>query len=676
MMGNMKLSYRIWAGFGIILMLMLIMGIASVLTMKWVESSFTSLVNEYMPSVSITNDVERSSLETMYAMRGYVFSRDETYLKEGLEKLDNVQKSIKDAISLGEKYSNLKQLKENAEKAGTLATEYRQLANETVKAISAMKDSNSEMDRMFNTFVSEISSYLEGQNKKAKAEVYDRSITKEAIVERINKVKEMNDIIDLGNSIHIANLVSQSESDFKYLKEVLPNFDKIKRMLGELKAITHAAQDLERISKLDKATIGYREAAERLIATAENLQALNKKRGQTANEVVKAAEFVSKSGISETQAISSKSRTSLNFVLLVTIAGILVSVILGGIIAVLISRSIANPILGVSQMLQNASHEMGLATEQLNLASQKLSEAANESAASLEQTSSSMEEFSSMVKRNAANAHEVNKLAQSSKKAAETGDEEIRSLIVAMNGIVAGSKKIEEIISVIDNIAFQTNLLALNAAVEAARAGDHGKGFAVVADAVRDLAQRSSSAAKEITTIIKESVTQSDNGAKIAAKSGESLKEIVIGAKKVADLIGEITSASEEQSQGIVQITQAIGQIDQATQSNASSASEAASTSEELSSQVRRLRQSVGHLLSLVNGRNSGNAVSNNDQGESSYNGHRHYNGPERVHSTKPQGKPEAEHVHPVDVSKVIPFAADESDKDNSSLKLDNASGF
>ncbi|MBF0442410.1 MAG: methyl-accepting chemotaxis protein [Oligoflexales bacterium] len=288
--------------------------------------------------------------------------------------------------------------------------------------------------------------------------------------------------------------------------------------------------------------------------------------------------------------------SSMIFVLLLTMA-------IGFMIAGYLTRSISSVTSRAVARLNDTAYQITAAVDLLAESSDSLAKASGNQASSIEETSASMEEFSSMVKRNTVNTQEVNKLAQESKQAADSGDTEIQALISAMSGIVTSSKKIEDIINVIEDITFQTNLLALNAAVEAARAGDHGKGFAVVADAVRDLAQRSSSAAREITTIIKESVLQSDSGAKIAVKSGESLKEIVGAAKKVASLAGEIASANQEQAQGIVQITQAITQIDQSTQSNASTSEKVAQTSRELKVQTESLNLLVDDLAAMISGK-------------------------------------------------------------------------
>jgi methyl-accepting chemotaxis protein len=256
----------------------------------------------------------------------------------------------------------------------------------------------------------------------------------------------------------------------------------------------------------------------------------------------------------------------------------------------------------IASNISSSASEVASASQQLSDASQKLSSGASEAASSLEETVASLEELSSKVKMNADNSKEAGALSHSARSSAEEGEKEARDLIAAMGDISQSSKKIEEIINVIDDIAFQTNLLALNAAVEAARAGEQGRGFAVVAEAVRNLALRSGSAAKDITSLIKESVDKVDRGTKIVDRSGQTLKQIVVNAKKVADLTTEIAHASEEQAAGLAQISKAMNQLDQATQGNAASAEETASSSEQMQSEAEVLKSQVHSLVQVIDG--------------------------------------------------------------------------
>jgi methyl-accepting chemotaxis protein len=271
-----------------------------------------------------------------------------------------------------------------------------------------------------------------------------------------------------------------------------------------------------------------------------------------------------------------------------------------------IAYRVSNSVGDVASKLSDSTGQVTQAIEQLSAAGHSLSESSTEAAASLEETVASLEEMTSMVQMNSDHAREAAALAQTSRDSAEKGEREIKTLVDSMQGISQASKKIEEIIHVIDDIAFQTNLLALNAAVEAARAGEQGKGFAVVADAVRTLAQKSADAAKDITSLIKDSVNKIDKGTEIADKSGVVMQDIVSSVKKVSDLANEIASASSEQTSGIQQISKAMNQLDQGAQSNAASSEEIASTSEEISSQAVQMQQLTEKLNEVVLGNNGG----------------------------------------------------------------------
>jgi methyl-accepting chemotaxis protein len=257
--------------------------------------------------------------------------------------------------------------------------------------------------------------------------------------------------------------------------------------------------------------------------------------------------------------------------------------------------------LGLNQLLENvedmvrqvktSATDVHRGADEISQGTSHLSQRTETQASSLEQTASSMEEMTSTVKQNADNASQANQLAKAARDQAETGGAVTAKAVSAMEEINVSSRKIADIIGVIDELAFQTNLLALNAAVEAARAGEQGRGFAVVAGEVRSLAGRSATAARQIKDLIQDSVTKVHDGSMLVAQSGEVLERIVSSVKKVSDIVAEIAAASNQQASGIEQVNRAVMQMDEMTQQNAALVEQASAASESMAEQARTLSE-------------------------------------------------------------------------------------
>ncbi|MCS4510772.1 methyl-accepting chemotaxis protein [Xylophilus ampelinus] len=256
-------------------------------------------------------------------------------------------------------------------------------------------------------------------------------------------------------------------------------------------------------------------------------------------------------------------------------------------------REMQASLAGIVSTVRSNSESVATASSQISQGNHDLSQRTEEQASALQQTSATMDELGSTVTNNADNARQANQLALGASTVAAKGGDVVDQVIGTMKGINDSSRKISDIISVIDGIAFQTNILALNAAVEAARAGEQGRGFAVVASEVRSLAQRSAGAAKEIKTLITGSVEQVERGTALVDEAGRTMKEIVGAIQRVSDIVGEISSASAEQSTGVGQVGNAINEMDRATQQNAALVEESAAAASSLKIQAEQLVQAV-----------------------------------------------------------------------------------
>ncbi len=269
------------------------------------------------------------------------------------------------------------------------------------------------------------------------------------------------------------------------------------------------------------------------------------------------------------------------------------------------ASSIAGKVTDIISRITIATSEVSNSTDQMSKVSLTISTGTTQTAASIETTVASLEELSAMTTRNTESAQVASQLSQDSTGKAKKGESDLTDLVAAMSSVDKSSKKISEIITVIDDIAFQTNLLALNAAVEAARAGEQGKGFAVVAEAVRALALRSTVAAKEIHQLIQDNVEMTNDGQKKVGNTEDTLKDILASIHKIADLNAAISSASSEQTSGISQVNNSMTEIDSAAQQNAAASEELAASAENMASQAQQLHLAISELSSLVLGSHS-----------------------------------------------------------------------
>ena len=604
----MKLGTKIIAGFAGLITIAILLGSTAVWKMSKVKTIATMLAGDFMPATAVANNVERESLWTMYEMRGYAYTEDTNFLAKGTARLAEVKKHLKEAQDLAANAGDqdLDFLKAAAEKAEAKALEYERLSQETVAVTAALEKDRRAMDVAAQDFMKQCYDYLESQNAKLQELLKTTNAATgaevAAVQDRVIKMQLANDIIDIGNAIRLGNFKAQALRDPDFFRATQKRFDELGPKLDALKAITKQDVNLKQIEVCRTAGKAYADAMTSFLGHWLAREDLGKRRLAAADGVLAEAKNTATTSMDTSSKSATTAASSLTSASMTMIVGLCVAALVGGFMAVFITRSITKPIRQVADHLSAGAEQTVSAAGQVSASSQSLAEGASEQAASLEETSSSLEEMSSMTQRNAENAGKVKELGAEARAAGDTAVADMQAMRTAMDAIKSSSDDIAKIIKTIDEIAFQTNILALNAAVEAARAGEAGAGFAVVADEVRSLAQRCAQAAKETAVKIEDSVSKSAHGVEISARVAKSLEEIVGKARQVDELAGEVAAASREQSQGITQVNTAVSQMDKVTQSNAANAEESAAAAEELNAQAEAMKDAVNELLRLVDG--------------------------------------------------------------------------
>ncbi len=382
----------------------------------------------------------------------------------------------------------------------------------------------------------------------------------------------------------------ESQAVFKTLSELThsPTLQGLIRQLGQIEETQLRPLDTKLLETMSG---GKAEATLKMFAT--EYEPVRSKYEATLRDLVKAAEA---DATQASAAMHARNVRSFQYICGALTAGVVVVAF----ILLLVTRRVSRSLRQTASLLEREAASATSTSQRFSESSRKIAEGASEQAASLEEASASLEEMSSMTRRNADHAGIAKELATHTRQAADSGASNMKEMCEAMAAIKSSSAGISKIIKTIDEIAFQTNILALNAAVEAARAGEAGMGFAVVAEEVRNLAQRSALAARETADRIQDSISKSERGALLSDRVSSSFEEIVGKARQVDELIAQIAQSSNEQNQGIQQISTSTSQMDLITQNNASSAQEGAEASEKLTAQAARVREAVQQLLDIL----------------------------------------------------------------------------
>ena len=577
-------------------------------------------------------------------------TNDAKYLQEAVDTLKGIDEVAAALHKITREQDDIKRV-DVTKKA---AADYRAAIEEFMASETALAKLRQAMDESAGAYAQNCAEFLAAQQA-----ALDKDMS-----ERHEKIRTVNDIIDLGNATRVSTFKSQALRDPELIRKATDNFAAMDEKFEELRKITRQKEDLDRIDNTKAAAQGYQTAMTGLLANWLKLDDLGKQRNDTGATVLQLAQKTAQDGIETTQTVATTASSALNMASSIVTGGLIGVLAFGVLLAFGITRSITGPLKRVIEGLTSAAEQVDSAAGQISQSSQQLAAGASQQASSLEETSAAMEQVASQTKanadgaqqtagavveiseaarHNAENTKRASELAGEAKTAAGNGAKGMDEIAQAMAEIREGSDRVSDIIQVIEDITHQTKMLATNAAIEAARAGDQGKGFAVVADEVSKLAESSKTSAKQISDLIRDSARKAHTGTELVDNGSAVLKEILDKTGRVAELINDVTSASdqqaqnvgrvdqlvkgissssEEQANGVDQVSRAVGDMDKVTQQNAANAEEAASASEELAAQAATLKSLVDEVAGMV-GRTDRIQVKDwHDTGAASSNGH------------------------------------------------------
>jgi len=596
-----KMGTKIGYGFGILLVIIMIIGGFSIWSMKSVQTGMNQVANEYVAEAGVAGDLRQDALLTMFAVRGYALSEESRYLEEGAKMLSGLKSNLAKANELAINNPNLVELNEGVKRIKDDIEGLEALVQQTAAKTNELAGSREALNEAAKSFMTNAEGYMSDQFSAIHRGIRENAEAA-TLSEGLMKTEAMKEVVDLANDTLSNVYRAQATRNPQLLKNTLANFNTVDLKLEEIRFTTFEDIGRQQIENIQAAAKDYQTAGTLLYEQWVARDEIGKQRDEKGESVIAESRHIAQTGISDTNAVADDVASRLNTSTTAVIVGLLIALVTGIAVALFMTRNITKSIKRIIAGLTDAAEQVSSASGQVSSSSQSLAEDASRQAASIEETSSSLEEMSSMTKQNARNSEEADRLTRTTNQIVGKANHTMKELTRSMAEISKSGEETSKIIRTIDEIAFQTNLLALNAAVEAARAGEAGAGFAVVADEVRNLAMRAAEAAKNTAILIDGTLKSVQEGSHMLSNTNEAFAEVAASTEKVGDLIGEVAVASKEQATGIAQINTAANEMDRVVQQVASNAEESASAAEELSAQAEQMKAFVNELVLMVRG--------------------------------------------------------------------------
>lgn len=611
---NLKLRYKLAAGFGLIICILVVLGIFSIFEFNAIEDDSKVIAGHYLPEADIANSLERQTMTITNLINNFSLTRNNTFLEEATLKTDKLRQFIEEVSARTSNHEADRDLMKTLNEATKTLNDYELLMNNMRQISNNLEKSRENMDEASAAFLDFCYDFLRSQEASLAYEI-DARRAKRVMLEKITLI---NNVIDIGNFMRVKNFKAQAAHDFSNQNDIEELFNRMEGYIENLETLDAGEDSDYYLQNIRTTAENYRTAVVDFIDNSNNLEQINAQVAGIGKKITKNFIALAENNTATSREFANQSVNKTNVSLKILIAGLILSILFSMYLGWQITHSISKPLkksvafageiakgnllanieldqedelgelarslngmkeklLNTISSIQSAAKHIADASNQMSHTSQNISEGSTEQASSAEEISASMEQMSASISQNTSNAQRTEEIAEKATEKMNLGG---RNVIDLTNAI----REIAEKISIIGDIAYQTNILSLNAAVEAARAGEYGKGFAVVADEVKKLAERSQEAATEIDKV-------SGAGVKLADEARLLINEIVPQIEDTLKLVQEITASSMEQNSGAEQVNDSVQQFNQVIQQNATAAEEMATNSEELASQASYLME-------------------------------------------------------------------------------------